>query len=299
MVAIAGTLTLPAAAGTPASATYDRSFDPATATATLRVWPHELDNPDPLRIRPADLAVYVDGRRQPNVSVRAEHVPVDVTVLVEMGGRSREWNRTLGIDGVSLARHVLDRLDARDRLTLLTYDAAVHDIITPATPRDDWTTALRRMEAPVFSEANLYDAVSAALDRAAAGSGRRALVLVTSGVDTFSHIPFDDLLVKARRDDIPIFVVSLSATARLASDEAGPMARVRWPVVDERMRRLAARSGGRAYFGLAGVGSAGVFDDIFERLRLRFVLTYAASADSAERPVQVRVEPRRATVKGN
>jgi hypothetical protein len=62
---------------------------------------------------------------------------------------------------------------------------------------------------PELSETNLYDAIIFTLGQMRPVSGRKAIVLISSGIDTLSKAGYDDLLRTAENSDTPIYVVSL------------------------------------------------------------------------------------------
>jgi Ca-activated chloride channel family protein len=270
------------------------AFDPATRTATLKVDVQDLNGFFIPNLRRSHFAVFEDGIRQHNVSVEIEHAPVTLAVLMEMGGRSHQLNKTLAYDGVSMARQVLDVLGRDDKLAVFTYDDRLHTILDFAAPHDKWDTAFSSIPAPTFSEANFYDATIQVLDRLATMSGRKALLIVSTGIDTFSRATFDDLVKKAKSARTPVYVVGFGDLAHQGAIDTtrGPLARVDWKQCARQLESLARISGGRAY----DHASAGTYDDIMENLRVRYVITYVSSqpATSADvRSVQVKlVDPK-------
>ena len=50
---------------------------------------------------------------------------------------------------------------------------------------------MQRLRIPAFSESNLYDALIDTADRMNDIEGRKAIVLISTGVDTFSKLTFD------------------------------------------------------------------------------------------------------------
>lgn len=162
------------------------AFDSARGQVTVRVSPRHLQEvriPFPLRER---LAVLENGVRQPGVSINVEHSPITIAVLIENGGRSHQLNDSITSDAGMLIRPLLDVFDNRDRLGVFAYDDSVRTIVDFDTPSDQRNIALGGLPKPRFSEANFYDASLAVLDRLAAINGRKALLVVSTGIDTFS-----------------------------------------------------------------------------------------------------------------
>jgi hypothetical protein len=117
-------------------------------------------------------------------------------------------------------------------------------------------------------------------------------VLVTTGIDTFSRATFDDLLARARDARTPIYCLSLADLARnrVVDASTGPLSRVDWDALEARCTRLADVSGGRAYRGVRAFNAPAIFDDMLERMRLRYVVSYESTdAKPSDQPRQIEV----------
>jgi len=274
-------------------------FDPATGAVTLKVALHDRSGSFIPNARRNHFVVFEDGVQQRNVTVDIEHAPVTVAVLIEMGGHSQQLNKTLVTDGVYLARPLLDALDRQDKLALFTYDDALHTIVDFDDPHDKWDAALSALKTPHFSEANFYDATIQVLGRLAAMPGPKALFLITTGIDTFSHAAFDDVVTKAEAVKVPIYTLGLGDIARQAVMDTtrGPLARVNWTALAHQLETLAGVSGGHACARVSTIDASAIYDDVLERLRVRYVITYVSTQPAARadaRTVQVRLVNRSA-----
>jgi hypothetical protein len=274
----------------------DVSVDAQTRRVTLRMGAAgEVAGGGSLpTLRPEQLQVFEDGVRQQDVRVDIEHVPAALSVLIEMGSRSRELTRVLQEEAPYLIRPLFERLGPADNLTLLTYDRAVHTAIESSTPRTAWNAALDGLKAPMFSEANVYDATIDVLNRMKPAAGRRAIVIVTTGIDTFSRTTFDNLVARVREAQIPIYCLSLAEVvqSRTLNPKTGPLSRVNWNWGDDRCARLIAVSGGRIYRDVGTLTTPAIFDDMLERLRVQYVLSYVSPAPAQHRDshtVEIRV----------
>jgi VWFA-related protein len=273
--------------------TPEVAFDSTRGQVTVRVAPRHLDGvkvPFPLRER---LTVLENGVRQPGVSVDVEHSPITLGVLIENGGRSHQLSESISSDTSMLIRPLLDVLDSQDRLGLFAYDEEVRTVVDFDTPHDQWSLAPGRLRKPRFSEANFYDATLTVLNRLAGISGRRALLIFSTGIDTFSRTTFDDLLSRAEHAKVPVYVFNLGELARrrLPAAPLGLLSRVDWAACERQLERLAEVSGGRAYPKTGSPDVDGIYDEIIEELKVRYVLTYAPTLTSPtlRRTVQVAV----------
>ena len=147
---------------------------------------HFSEARDPARAPPAP------GGRQRQHERRAEdHQRAD-------GGRTRSWPPSQPEDEVALAG----------------FDSEYWGIVPFTTrPRPRSSRASARLEP--FGSTALHDALDhAARDLASQGEGRRAVVVITDGVDTSSQKPAEDVIARSRALDVPIYAVSVVSPAR-------------------------------------------------------------------------------------
>jgi hypothetical protein len=125
-------------------------------------------------------------------------------------------------------------------------------------------------------------------------SGRKALVLISSGVDTFSKAKYEDVLNAVRDCQTPVYVINMGTVLRSAEQlSAQPRAVVDWSRAEAELQQIAQASGGRLYSPGSTLNLSGVYDDMMENLRLRYVITYKSTTDAgnlnAARTVRVEL----------
>jgi VWFA-related protein len=147
-----------------------------------------------------------------------------------------------------------------------------------------------------MSELNLFDGLSAALDWLAPVSGKKAVVLLATGLETASPGRWDSLVEKLRSSDVAVFAVGLGGELRPVEKErkrgsveepAGeaPTGSVQAPLSFERAERvleeLAQLSGGHAYFPRDGRSFATIYRQIATALRNQYSLGFPPAARDA------------------
>jgi hypothetical protein len=106
---------------------------------------------------------------------------------------------------------------------------------------------MQRLRIPAFSESNLYDALVETANRMQDVEGRKAIVLISSGVDTFSKLTFDKTRRALQDAGVPIYAIGLLQTARELADARGmmgPLARMDFLQADNQLRTFANETGG-------------------------------------------------------
>jgi VWFA-related protein len=267
-------------------------FDPATCTVTLKLLvqdPHGYFIPN---LRRDNFVVYENGVRQQNATVDIEHAPVTLAVLMEFGGRAPGLNRQMGDEVARAAQQLLDELGPEDKVTFWKYSDQVQKLADANQNRDAVKTELITMGTPAVSETNLYDAILATVTEMRPVRDRKAIVLITSSIDTFSKAHYEDARKAAEESDAPIYVISLTQVLRqIMQMQDRPLVKVDWDKLEHQLQEIARASGGRAYTPSNTIELSPVYDDVMENLKVRYVITYKSSNNvDANAPRTVRVE---------
>jgi Ca-activated chloride channel homolog len=268
-------------------------FDPATGLVTLKLLVQDPNGYFIPNIRRENFVVYENGVRQQTATVQVEHPPVSLELLMEFGGRSPGLNRYLGEEVSSAAHQLVEALEHQDKIAVWKYNDKVDKLADFSQPHDTVESLFYSLGTPEVSETNLYDAVIFILDQMRAVTGRKALVLISSGVDTFSKATYRDAVKAAAESDSPIYVVSLARSLRDAvelHDLSVSVGRIDWEKADKDLQNIAMVSGGRAYSPQNTIDLSPVYDDVMENLKTRYVITYRSSTKDKASTRTVRVE---------
>ncbi len=140
--------------------------------------------------------------------------------------------------------------------------------------------AMQRLRIPAFSESNLYDALVDTAERMQDIEGRKAIVVMSSGVDTFSKLTFDKTRRALQNAGVPIYAIGLMQTIREMYDARGwmgPIQRLDFLQADNQMRTFAKETGGMSFFPRFEGEMPGVFQQIAGSMRSQYVLSYHPS----------------------
>jgi VWFA-related protein len=269
---------------------------PVTRTVVVSVQdPHGNLIPN---LRPQNFAVYENGVRQPDVTADVVHAPITLAVLIEGGGRYQAINKILSTEVPYLIRPLGDALIPADTVGTFAYTDSVRTLADFPQAHKALDSVASGIPFPGFLETNLFDALMTMFDRMRTVEGRKAVLLISTGIDTFSHATFDQVLAAAERSGTPVYIVGLAGLVeRSIVGSTGPIAKISWPHAKEQLQALARSSGGRAYLRDTVLDVPAIYDDVMEHLRVRYVLTYASStADESARNIRVElVDPRTGT----
>jgi Ca-activated chloride channel family protein len=259
--------------GTPGKQRTEVYYDAATDTVSVKFAVQDPNGYFIPKIRRENFVVYEDGV-QNIASITVEHAPVSVALLLEHGGRHAALNRDVADEVSRSASQFLDVLDPADAVAIWTYADSVTQLAGFTRNREPLSTALLTSKPPALSETNLYDALIFAINRMHQVTGRKAILLVTSGVDTFSRATYADVLNAARHSDTPIYVLSLGPALKEDARLLSLTPKIDWDAGEKQLEQIAKESGARLYSFSDTMNLAGIYSDIIENLKVRYVITY-------------------------
>jgi VWFA-related protein len=124
-------------------------------------------------------------------------------------------------------------------------------------------------------------------------TGRKALILISSGIDTFSKASYEDAVKAAAGSDFPIYTISLARSLQNlmeARDLTASVGQMDWEKANKNLQKIALASGGRAYSPQNTLDMSVTYDDIMENLKVRYVISYRSSTKDTNSSRNVRVE---------
>jgi VWFA-related protein len=165
-----------------------------------------------------DFQLFDDGQPREIADFRAEPSPVRVALLIDQSGSMGLATRMA--DARSAARHVMSCLEPdRDHVALFGFDTTITEIAPFTAPRAEIDRGLDALTP--FGETSLYDAIAGAGRRLATEDGpRRAVVAITDGADTSSHMRPLEVALLASGIDVPVYVIAVVLPIDRASGRA-------------------------------------------------------------------------------
>lgn len=182
---------------------------------------------------------------------------------------------TLTSDARQLANMFFQGLRPEDWVAVVAYDIRPEILADFTQDKRNLYDALRRMNIPAWSEANLFDALNDTLNRLDEVDGKKAILLFTTGIDTFSKINFDKALKKAQNTDVSIYAVSFGAAQRIMADPyMSSTRRLDFLQADNELNAFARDTGGKAYFPRFEGEWPGILQDVMANLRSQYSIGY-------------------------
>jgi Ca-activated chloride channel family protein len=242
-----------------------------------------------------DFEVFDNGVRRRIVEFApAEDGPVSLAVLFDTSG-SMSVTSNLSL-GRLVAEQLLSLLrPGVDEVALFAFDSGFRMVVAFTTRPDVVEAALRELEA--FGSTALYDAIGdVAAQLEERSNRRRALVVITDGIDTSSHRSAAEVSGIASASDVPVYVVTvgLGEKSTLAGPqdafEPDPM------TASAHLGNLAHWTGGALFNGRGVIAAGATARALLAELRHQYFLAFE-SAGPGWRPVDVRLRRGQVTVR--
>jgi VWFA-related protein len=242
--------------------------------------------------------VFEDGTQQQITDFGVSKAPITAVLLIEYGAT----NYGFMINALQASYAFAATLQKDDWVAVEYYDMQPHILVDFTQDKRAIYGALNQLRIPGFSETNEFDALYDTLDRLDRVEGKKYIILVSTGIDTFSKLTLDQITKKVKdTKDVTIFPISVGwiiremyeAQGRAAPHGMGiPINNMDYLQADNEMRTFASMTGGRAYFPRFEAEYSEDFRDIGNDIRHQYSLAYHPSnvrLDGTYRKLKVEV----------
>ena len=218
--------------------------------------------------------VLEDGVPQTITSVHTAQTPITAVMLLEFAANSYYFIRDMQNASYSFFR----TLRPDDYIAVVTYDLRTHILTDFTNNKDVVGQAIQSLVIPGFSDTNVFDALYETLDRVSRIEGRKYIILIGTGRDTFSKLTLDKILAKVKATtDVTIFAIGTGALVRELADARGGMGgiqRLDYLQAENQMKTFAQMTGGLYFNPLFQGALPDIFSQINESIRNEYVITY-------------------------
>jgi len=248
-----------------------------------------------LGLLPSDFELDVAGERVQIVEFGSEATGVSIALLIDdSGSMSLAGRREAAQDA---ARQIVGWLEAnRDEVTLLGFDKRLRTVQPFTTQPSTVLAALAELKP--YGLTSLYDAIAeAARPLASRSRPRRAVVVITDGVDTASVMTPPEVSRIASEIDVPVYVVAI----RVGVDRIGGMPDVVGPTTVDPSQAslddLARWTGGATFTAGTAAETSLVAQRILTELRHQYLIAFEASPRAGWHALTVGVRKKNVVVR--
>jgi len=208
-----------------------------------------------------DFELLDSGRRTPLIGVWSEASPASVAVLMDASGsmatkleRARETSRNL-LAGLQ---------PGVDEAALFSFDTEMKELRAFSTSFSAADGAWASTRA--FGATSLWDAIADTSNRIASRQRRRALVVITDGVDSASRLKPSEVSAIASAVDVPVYIVVISL---FSEEDAREPIQLSGPLAD-----LASWTGGSLLVVRDTISAGTAAQEILSELQHQYVVAF-------------------------
>jgi VWFA-related protein len=238
---------------------------------------------NPLGIDPARLVVLENGDPVEPAEVRGlgEAAPVTTVLVIDISG-------SMGVEGKlaaaqAAARSYLEQMREGDRAGLIAFDTEVRVVKEITDDRQALISAVNGLQ--VAKDTAMYDAVDRAVAILEAITGRKAVLLLSDGMDNRSTSTASDVLAKVSGAELSVYAIGFGDVSQAPGDYAR---------LDEAtLRGLAENSGGSFAVAAGAQQLTDLFQAVGRGLQSEYAVTYVtpvALRDGVSRALTVQVD---------
>src|SRR5262249_14800862 len=201
-----------------------------------------------------------------------EAIPTTIVVVVDRSLSMKEEDRIGSLkEAVS---SFLERLPEGSRVAVVAFVPEVAQICPFTTERERVRAAVNRLRPD--GATRFYDAVAEALELLDRETGRRAVLALTDGEDTFSQsASLDSTIASARKLGLPVYTLGLGTEEEIESGD---------------LKRMASSTRGQYYPARSADQLRSIYETIAARIGASYTLVYQSDRrlpDGTLRPVQL------------
>jgi VWFA-related protein len=227
-------------------------------------------------LKKENFRVLDDGVPQTITNFAPTEAPITTVMLLEFSSRgfysffsyySRYW-----------ADAFLPQLQQKDWVALETFDMKTRIETDFTQNKDEVRNAIYHLYFPGFSESNVFDAILETVDRLKDVSGKKSILVLASGVDTFSKHTLDQTMKQLRGSDVTIFCVGLGKIYTNFLETHGSLgSHLNYLQAENQLRTFANETGGYAWFPQFDGEIPGIMQNVAAFLRHQYSLSYSPS----------------------
>ena len=223
-------------------------------------------------LKKENFRVFEDGVPQTITSFGPTDAPITMVVLMEFSARfygffaayAKYWTEAL-----------FPNLNQKDWVALVTFDMRPKLEVDFTQNKQEVENAIYHLYFPGFSESNVFDATLDTIDRLKDVKGKKSILLIASGVDTFSKHTLDQTLKQLHQTDVTIFCVGLGKVFTNYLEMQGYRgSEMDYLQAENQLKTFSKETGGFAWFPQFDGEMPDIFRSVASFLRNQYTIAY-------------------------
>src|SRR5258708_589591 len=230
-------------------------------------------------LKKENFRITEDGTIQTITNFAPSDAPITIVLLLEF---SKLGYQFFTYNAVNWAAGFLGNLKPNDWVALETFNMRSAVDVDFTHDRNEVLHGLSSLYYPPFSESNIFDAVSDVLDRIKDVKGKKAILVLASGIDTFSRITLDQTLKRIRETDATIFTVGVGERFFMNQGAGAFGEQLTYVQAQNQLKTFAAITGGRSGLPRFDGEITDLMQDLSQSLRNPNSLAYSPTNETLD-----------------
>ena len=226
-------------------------------------------------LKKGNFRILDNGQPQMITHFAPTEEPITIVMLIEYSGLSYNY---FAYKAAYWSSSFLSHLDSKDWVALVTYDMKPTIQVDFTRNKAEVQEALRTLSFPGFREANLMDAVVDTLDKLERVAGKKAILLITTGADTFSKTTFEEAMDRVKESNVSIFCVGVAESEYMVAEMRSGGSAIGYRQSKNQLQTFANLTGGLAWFPQFEGEIPGLFRSVVGFLRSEYDLGFSPSS---------------------
>ena len=227
-------------------------------------------------LKKENFRVFDEGVPQAITNFAPTEAPITMVVLMEFSGRAYGYFAYIA---KYWADALFPNLQQKDWVALETFDMKTRIEVDFTQDKDEVRNAIYHLYFPGFSESNVFDALIETTERLKDVKGKKSILLMATGVDTFSKHTLDQTMKALRGSDVPIFCVGVAKPVLNAAQARGDMRpHMDYLQAENQLRTFAQETGGYAWFPQFDGEIPDIFRSVAAFLRHQYSLSFSPTS---------------------
>jgi len=236
-------------------------------------------------LKAENFRVLDDGQPQQISHFAPSDAPITVVVLMEFSRVGSSWGY-FGYKAKFWTEGFLQHLSNKDWVAVKTYDLHTNLLVDFTHNANEVAQAVASLYYPDFSEANLFDAVLETLDQLRDVPGKKSILLLSTGIDTFSKHTLDQTLKRLKETDVTIFCVGMGEEIDLYSRRTP----ISYLQAKNQLTTFGNMTGGYAWFPRFTGEMPDIFNSVAAFLRSQYSIAFSPSTPQDGKYHKLKVE---------
>ncbi|HYL85002.1 MAG TPA: VWA domain-containing protein [Candidatus Angelobacter sp.] len=232
-------------------------------------------------LKKENFKVTDEGVPQAITNFAPTDAPITMVLLLEFS--NDRWGGFFSYFSKYWSQYLFQNLKQNDWIALETFDMKTRLEVDFTQNKDEVLNGIYHLYFPGFSESNVFDALLETVDHLKDVKGKKSIVVMASGVDTFSKHTLDQTMKQLRQSDVTIFCVGLGRVYTNFLDSRGSMgSHLNYLQAENQLKTFSLETGGFAWFPQFEGEMPDVFRNVAAFLRHQYSLSFSPSGGARD-----------------